>query len=83
MVPLLLCLRLPHRSLSSFTSHSANQHLPFWRAVIEESIIQEHYSRALYRQQFCWVIIVYVSCILGDWCMSNKEFVTHFAEWAL
>lgn len=43
----------------------------------------EHYSEALYRQQFCRVIIVYVVCILGDGCIPNEEFVTHFAEWTL
>lgn len=32
------------RSFCSFTSHHADQHLPFWRAVIELSIIQENYS---------------------------------------
>lgn len=32
---LLLCLLLLHHSFCPFTSHSANQHLPFWRAVIE------------------------------------------------
>lgn len=79
MVPLLFCLLPLHHSLCSFTSHNANQHLPFWQS----SNRAEHYSRALYRQQFCWVIIVYVGRILGDWCISNKEFVTHIAEWAL
>lgn len=52
-------------------------------ALLASSNGVEHYSRALYRQLFCWVIIVYVGCILGDWWISNKEFVTHFAEWAL
>lgn len=52
-------------------------------ALLASSNWGKHYSRALYRQQFCWVIIVYVGCILGDWRISNKEFVTHFAEWTL
>lgn len=52
-------------------------------ALLVSSNWGKHYSRALYRQQFCWVIIVYVGCILGDWRISNKEFVTHFAEWTL
>lgn len=42
MVPLLLCLL--HHFFCSFTSRNANQHLPFWWAVIEQNIIQVHYT---------------------------------------
>ena len=64
-----------------FPSQCKNQHLLFWVSCNWG----ERYSRAgaLYGQRFRLVILVYAGCILGDGCISNKEFVTHFAEWAL
>ncbi len=82
-VSLLLCLLLFHHSFCFvFVFFHISQCKPT-PALLASSNWGEHYSRALYRQQFCWVIIVYVGCILGDCCRSNTEFVTHFAEWAL
>lgn len=73
------CLLLPHPSSCSLTISQCKP----TPALLASRNWGEHYSGALYRQQFCRVIIVYVGCILGDGCIPNEEFVTHFAEWTL
>lgn len=67
-------ISFPSSSSSHFSILSYLAHFKPAPALLASSNWIQRYSRALCREhRFGHMTIVYVGCILGDWCISNKE----------